>query len=359
MARDHKKLRGVYENPPGSEIYYIQYFDVTGRRRREKVGRRSDAITLLAKRKTEKLQRKKLPENLRRSIVTFGELLDDALEISRAENDELTTYNHGLRFTLFREEFGHRPADSINKQELVRFLLDLSDEREFAPATYNRWQSALSFVFRVGVENEKIPVNPASKIKKRTEDNGRIRFLSDEEEKTLVSYLQKHYPEQLPTFVVSVHTGMRAGEQFRMQWQDIDFSRRILTIPKTKNGDIRYVPLNDTALAALQSLRKNGSTCAWVFLNNRGEKQRNHRDWFDPVLEGTALPDYTWHCNRHTFASRLVMKGVDLRTVGELLGHRTFQMTMRYAHLAADHKHDAVNRLDRKDASLDVLLKSA
>src|SRR6185312_5207600 len=138
MARDRKKIRRVYEHPPGSEIYYIQYFDIVGKRRREKVGRRSDAITLLAKGKTEKLQRKKLPENLRRSIVTFGELLDDALEASRADNDELTTYNHDLRFMLFRQEFGDRPADSISKQELVRFLLDLADEREWAPASYNR-----------------------------------------------------------------------------------------------------------------------------------------------------------------------------------------------------------------------------
>lgn len=72
-AQDRKKIRG-YEYPPGSEIYHIQYFDIAGKRCREKVVRRSDAITLLAERKTEKLQRKKLPENLRRSVVTFGDL---------------------------------------------------------------------------------------------------------------------------------------------------------------------------------------------------------------------------------------------------------------------------------------------
>ncbi len=99
------------------------------------------------------------------------------------------------------------------------------------------------------------------------------------------------------------------------------FREGILTIPKTKNGDIRYVPLNDTAIAALESVQNKKSKSPWIFLNTLGEKLRNHPDWFDPVLEGTALMDCTWHCNRHTFASRLVMKGVDLRTVGELLGH--------------------------------------
>ena len=93
MARNEKKLRDIFEMPPDSGIFYIQYFDINGNRRREKAGRRSDAVTLLAKRKTEKLQGKKLPENLRRGAVPFKELLEDALEISQAENGTETTYN--------------------------------------------------------------------------------------------------------------------------------------------------------------------------------------------------------------------------------------------------------------------------
>jgi len=83
----------IFEMPPDSGIFYIQYFDINGNRRREKAGRRSDAVTLLVKRKTEKLQGKKLPENLRRGAVPFKELLEDALEISQAENGTETTYN--------------------------------------------------------------------------------------------------------------------------------------------------------------------------------------------------------------------------------------------------------------------------
>ena len=355
MARGEKKLRGIYENPPNSGIFYVQYFDSEGRRRREKAGRRSDAITLLAKRKTEKLQRKKLPESFRRSSVTFGELLDDALDVSRAENGEETTYNHGLKFEVFRQHFGDRQADSITKQEILEFLVDLADEREWSPASYNRWQVSLSLVFRVAIENEKISLNPAAKLKKKVENNGRIRFLSDDEEEVLLKYIQKHYPEHVPAFLISVHTGIRAGEQFRMEWKDIDLKRRILTIAKTKNGRIRHIDLNETATAALEWLCQRRTKEPFVFLNSRGEQLRSQRDWFDRVLKATKLPDYTWHCNRHTFASRLVMRGVDLRTVGELLGHRTFQMTMRYAHLAADHKRGAVARLDRPGGSSSFL----
>ena len=63
------------------------------------------------------------------------------------------------------------------------------------------------------------------------------------------------------------------------------------------------------------------------------------------ALDEAKIREYTWHCNRHTFASRLVMAGVDLRTVAELLGHRTLQMVMRYSHLGPEHQTSAVDRL--------------
>jgi len=80
-------------------------------------------------------------------------------------------------------------------------------------------------------------------------------------------------------------------------------------------------------------------------VNENGERLRGSRDWFDPAIKASGVKDYTWHCNRHTFASRLVMAGVSLNTVTQLLGHRTIQMTMRYAHLASEHAQGAVDRL--------------
>jgi len=72
---------------------------------------------------------------------------------------------------------------------------------------------------------------------------------------------------------------------------------------------------------------------------------RSARNWFEPAVKKAAVEDYTWHCNRHTFASRLVMAGVDIRTVAQLMGHATIQMTMRYAHLAPEREQLAVDRL--------------
>ena len=89
-----------------------------------------------------------------------------------------------------------------------------------------------------------------------------------------------------------------------------------------------------------------------------GESLQGSRGWFPSALEEAKIEGYTWHCNRHTFASRLVMAGVDLRTVAELLGHRTLQMVMRYSHLGPEHQTSAVDRLvkarDRRDTKSDT-----
>src|ERR1700677_4960508 len=76
-----------------------------------------------------------------------------------------------------------------------------------------------------------------------------------------------------------------------------------------------------------------------------GEGLQGSRGWFNTALKEAKIPGYTWDCNRHTFASRLVMAGLDIRAVGELLGHKSLSMTMPYAHLAPAHTAAAVDRL--------------
>ncbi|MGB9145147.1 MAG: site-specific integrase [Acidobacteriaceae bacterium] len=90
---------------------------------------------------------------------------------------------------------------------------------------------------------------------------------------------------------------------------------------------------------------KEHANQVYVFRDAGRDPQHNYRRWFNEALTEAKIKDYSWHCNRHTFASRLVMAGVDLRTVAELMGHSSIQMTMRYAHLAPQHNRAAVDRL--------------
>jgi integrase len=317
--------RGIFEREKGSGIWWIRWTDANGRKRREKAGNRSAAEKLLAKRHTQKLVGLKLPENLRAKAISFQELCEDALIHSQAENSGKQTYELRLRMNQILPVFGSRPADSIRKNEIVSWLTEQSAKRNWAASSRNRWQATFSLIFRVGIDNEKIERNPAARIRRKTEDHGRVRFLSEEEEIRLREAIERRFPEFLSHQLLSIHTGMRMSEQYSLRWNQVDFDRRQIHLPKTKNGRPRTIPLNAVALAALRQLHGAGKIRGNdpVFPSVRsGDTLQGSRGWFPTALAEAEIEGYTWHCNRHTFASRLVMAGVDLRTVAELLGHR-------------------------------------
>jgi integrase len=121
--------------------------------------------------------------------------------------------------------------------------------------------------------------------------------------------------------------------------------------PRSKNGEMRHVPLNPAAIEAIEALRPRaaGSTGP-VIRNTQGEPLAGPRHWFEPAIRQSKIWAFSWHCLRHTFASRLVMAGVDIRTVQELMGHKSIMMTVRYSHLTPRHTLAAVEKLARADS---------
>src|SRR5262249_18156881 len=145
--------RGIFERDKESGIWWIRWTDAERRKRREKVGSRSNAEKLLAKRHTQKLERARLPENLRSKAVLF-ELCEDALTHSRAENSPNQIYELKLRMNQLVSAFGARSADSIKKNEIVAWLAEQGTARNWAASSRNRWQATFSLIFRVGIDNE-------------------------------------------------------------------------------------------------------------------------------------------------------------------------------------------------------------
>ena len=147
------------------------------------------------------------------------------------------------------------------------------------------------------------------------------------------------------------NTKMRRLEQFQLRWENVNFQTRLITIPMSKNGEERPIPMNDRVMEILQQLPSRLKN-AWVFTGSNGETPmdaRNFVQWiFLPVVREAGIKDFRWHDLRHTFASRLVMAGEDLRTVQELMGHKTINMTMKYSHLLPKHLMKAVQRLVKK-----------
>jgi site-specific recombinase XerD len=120
----------------------------------------------------------------------------------------------------------------------------------------------------------------------------------------------------------------------------------MIHLDKTKNGSDRHIPINSRAMAAfkrLKSVAPKGNQN--VFLTSRNVGIKTPRTWFEDVINESGFDDVTWHVTRHTFISRLVMAGVDLRTVMELAGHKSISQTIRYAHLAPAHNAAAIERI--------------
>jgi site-specific recombinase XerD len=341
-----KKPRGIYEKLSGSNVWWVRYADATGRIRREKVGNKGSAIKLYAKRKTEVMQRVKLPENFKAKPVEMRDLINEAVTYSRNNNRGFK--QDRLRLQHILREFGTRNADSITPQDIERWLTT----NGWSAGTINRFRSTLSLVFRLGIASRKIEQNPITQVKHRREDNGRTRYLTADEEARLRAVISNRCPQHMPELDIALNTGLRRGEQYSLTWEDADFGTKMLTVSQTKNGETRHVRLNSVALAAMRQLYSNSPGSGYVFTNRYGDRLLKGRHWFEPAIKEAGIRDFTWHCLRHTFASRLVMAGVDLRTAQQLMGHKSIQMTVRYAHLAPEHQMAAVERLCAASAPL-------
>jgi site-specific recombinase XerD len=175
------------------------------------------------------------------------------------------------------------------------------------------------------------------------------RFLSKEECEKLL----KNCGEELyPIFFTFLNTGMRRGELLNLEWRDIDFGRKRIKIvakeewePKTSE---RYIPMNDSLFKVLKQHREQ-SKGSLVFTDSNGNKiQKNElRKELMWITKESGFPDVTkLHSLRHTFASHLVMSGVDLSTVKKLMGHSDIETTMIYSHLADEHVDKAVEKLE-------------
>jgi site-specific recombinase XerD len=334
-GKKRRNLRGVFERKPGE--WWICYWDAAGRKRREKAGTWASARDLYTKRKNEALQGKKLPETLRRATIPFAEIARDALAYSKAYKASTTYRCDTGRMEVLLRWFREYPAESITAQDIERQF----QKQEWSPATPNRYRALLSFTYKLAIRNGKVKENPARLVQHRLEDNARIRFLSADEETALRKAIEGKCPERMAELDLALNTGLRLSEQYGLRCENVSLPLRVLTITRSKNGAMRHVRLNQAAVKALETLRRQYPDSELVCGG-----AREPRRWFEPVLKDAKVAGFSWHCLRHTFASRLVMAGVDIRTVQELLGHKTIGMTVRYSHLAPKHMLAAVERLD-------------
>jgi integrase len=208
-------------------------------------------------------------------------------------------------------------------------------------ATVNRYIAALSSCLSYAVKQDWIERNPCFKTNKQAENEGRLRFLTEDDElPRLLDECRKHDILYLAV-ILSLTTGARQEEIMSLRWTQIDFKRRVIQLEKTKNGSRRALPLVGESCSLLtQRFEARDEKEARVFPPSSRAKKGDYLDlrrpWED-ALRRANIPDFHWHDLRHTAASYLVMNGVSLAEVAKILGHKTLAMVLRYVHLADKH----------------------
>src|SRR5262249_55981647 len=255
--------------------------------------------------------------------------------------------------TAWRAALGNVGLDAVAPRDIARVLDGIAARRK--PATRNPYRSYASPFFTWAIREALTTSNPVRSVPGLRENNARQAYLSDAAEAALRDALA---PTHRPHFLVSIHTGMRWSEQMGLRWRDVDFLTGFLTIPRSKHGEARRVPMNaavrgvllDLATARIQpddpdSLVFEAPGRPDVWFVGAVERAREALMSAEKTSDALRLDGYTWHGNRHTFGSRLVTAGVHLRTVQELGGWKPPAMVTRYAHLAPDVLKAAVERL--------------
>jgi integrase len=256
--------------------------------------------------RTQRMKDGKKPDTVNRDIATFKAALSKAVLWGFIEKNPLGN------LSLLKVD--HSPkVRYLNKDEEIRLrsALELRQENiRQARASANKWRMERSY-------------DPLPDFN----DN-------------LIDYIK-------PMVILSLNTGMRQGEIFNLKWRDIDFDKKILSVSGeyAKSSKTRHIPLNDEAFKVLLQWKEITLIKQLVFESKEGNKFNNVRKSWLTVLKLADIQNFRWHDMRHHFASKLVMCGVDLNTVRELLGHSDLKMTLRYAHLAPEHKAQAVAKL--------------
>jgi integrase len=244
--------------------------------------------------------------------------------------------------------FGRKRLDQIDPLLIEKYKLQRKNDGK-ADATVNRELGCLKNSFSMAIRWRLVTGNPVCEIKMFKENNARQRFLSMEEEQRLL----RHCKRRLAVYVIAaLDTGFRASELASIRWRDVDLHRKEISVQScyTKNGEPRRNPMTARLAEMLTLMKGKRKVSPEAFVV--GAYRYDKAFWTARDKAGLG-EDVVFHTLRHTFISRLVMAGVDIRTVQELAGHKKIKMTMRYAHLFPDQKRLAIKILeDRVTANL-------
>jgi integrase len=220
-----------------------------------------------------------------------------------------------------------------------------------SPVTFNRYLEILRSAINKAVEWELLRENRLRGFRKLKSDRSRqIRFLTTEEINSILNLADEFMRRVILIFL---YTGLRRSELLYLEWKDIDFDNGLITVqskPEFGFHPKSYKPRSIPMCRELRILLLDMPQAGRFVFDDGHNRPLHHPDTYYRQLiriyKKAGIQGANLHTLRHTFASHLIMKGVDPRTVQEYLGHSSLQITEKYSHLSKSHKQEAINVLD-------------
>ncbi|MCC7201869.1 MAG: site-specific integrase [Nitrospirae bacterium] len=333
--------KGIYKR---GNRYWIRYAGLDGRIVYEPSGstKFKDAEALLIKRK-QAIKEGKQPEIKKIGNHSFKELAETYIAWVNGRQKSAKIKEYIIKQLI--PTYGNLPLRRFSTSVVEQLQTDLI-KRGLKNCSCNKVLNILKHMFSKAADWDMVEsevLKNVRKVKLLRDDSERLRYLSKEECQALINACDPHLK---PIVITALNTGMRRGEILSLRWDNIDLKHGFILLDVTKNGEKRQIPIHDTLRKTLTGITRRIDIQHVFYDPITGKQYKDVKHSFQTACKRAGIRDFHFHDLRHTFASQLVMTGVDITTVGKLLGHKTLAMTLRYSHLAPEHMVKAMDILD-------------
>ena len=308
--------------------------------------------------------------------MTTQTLLLEWLEKFQKEHIKARTYNRyqGLIEMHIVPALGDRDISSLSRKEIQNFLINqkkdgnMRNKETLSATSTNMMLSLLNLAFEYACDMEYIKENPCIRIRRARADTKKVEAFSTDEQRAVEAEIAKSGDRRLHGIILCLYTGLRLGDSIALTWSPLDSTLGTLKVtttayraqneygiwnlcidtPKTESSE-RVIPLPKYITDMLSQDRDVAKT-PYIVENKKAERMsiRSYQYLFERLTEKVGVRKLNFHALRHTFATRALECGMDIKTLSELMGHKNASITLnRYAHSMMDTKIAAMNKLEK------------